>query len=115
MIFLYCVYVRYSLAKNLQKLVLTPARLTYFVPLVSFDTPENIRKPKVFWYCQRVSKETSGIKWVKDEVTLILNILNKMDEGRIKMNKVINSKSNPIVNYFNIFIFSKLFLHKRSI
>ena len=35
--------------------------LTHFMPLFSFDTLENIRKPKVFWCFQGVSKETSGM------------------------------------------------------
>ena len=38
--------------------------LTHFVPLVSFDTPPENRKPKVSWCFQGVSKETSGMKWV---------------------------------------------------
>ena len=32
--------------------------------LISFDTPENIRKPEVSWFFQGVSKEISGMKWV---------------------------------------------------
>ena len=36
--------------------------LTHFMPLVSLISPENIRKPKVFWCFQGVSKETSGMK-----------------------------------------------------
>ena len=35
------------------------------MPLVYFDTPENMKKPKVFWGFQGVQKETSGMKWVK--------------------------------------------------
>ena len=38
--------------------------LTHFMPLIFFDTPENIRKPLFFWYFQGVSKEISGMKWV---------------------------------------------------
>ena len=34
------------------------------MPVISFDTPENIRKPEVFWCFQWVSKEISGLKWV---------------------------------------------------
>ena len=43
--------------------------LTHFMPLVSFDTPEHIRKPLVFSCFQRVSRETSGMKWVKVGIT----------------------------------------------
>ena len=43
--------------------------------LVSFDTPENIRKPEVLCF-QGVSKETSGIKWVKS-VTFDSVIISK--------------------------------------
>ena len=39
--------------------------LTHFMPLISFDTPENIRKLEVFWCFKGVSKEISGMKWVK--------------------------------------------------
>ena len=35
------------------------------MPLIFFDPPENIRKPLVFWCFQGVSKELSGMKWVK--------------------------------------------------
>ena len=46
------------------RLPLYPSKLlTYFMLLVSFDTPKNIRKPKVFWWFQGVSKETSSMKW----------------------------------------------------
>ena len=41
-------------------------RLTYFMSVVSFYTPENIKKPKVFWYFQGVQKETGSMKLVKD-------------------------------------------------
>ena len=36
--------------------------------LVSFYTPENIRKPLVFLCFQRVQKETSGMKSVKNKL-----------------------------------------------
>ena len=39
--------------------------LTHFMPLISFDTPENIKTPEVFWCFQGVSKEISGMKWGK--------------------------------------------------
>ena len=32
--------------------------------MISIDTPENIRKPAVFWYFLGVSKEISDMKWV---------------------------------------------------
>ena len=38
--------------------------LTHFVPLISFDTPENIKKPDAFWCFHRVLKEINGMKWV---------------------------------------------------
>ena len=41
--------------------------LTHFIPLISFDTPWNIRKLLVFWCFQGVSKEISGTKWVNAE------------------------------------------------
>ena len=34
--------------------------------MVSFSLPENIGKIEVSWYMQRVKKETSGVKWVKN-------------------------------------------------
>ena len=52
-------------------------RLTYFMSLISFDTPppppappENIRKPLVFRCFQGVSKEISGMKRINE-----LNVL----------------------------------------
>ena len=42
---------------------------THFMPLISFDTPENIRKPLVFWCFQGLSKEISGIKWFNKNYT----------------------------------------------
>ena len=39
--------------------------LIHFMPLVSFDTPENITKPMALWYFQRLSKDTSGMKLFK--------------------------------------------------
>ena len=47
--------------------------LTHSMPLVSFNTPENIRKPEVFWCFQGVSKETSGLKWVNACYLLMLS------------------------------------------
>ena len=38
--------------------------LTHFIPLISFDTPWNIRKLLVFWCFQGVLKEISSTKWV---------------------------------------------------
>ena len=35
------------------------------MPLISFDTPWKHQKPEVFWCFQEVSKEISGMKWVK--------------------------------------------------
>ena len=34
--------------------------------------PENIRKPLVFWCFQGVSKEISGMKWVKFSYNVLL-------------------------------------------
>ena len=42
-----------------EKINLTASPLTHFIPLVSLDTPRN------FWCIQGVSKETIGMKWVK--------------------------------------------------
>ena len=39
--------------------------LTHLMPLISFDTPENVRKPLVFLCFQELSQEISGIKWVQ--------------------------------------------------
>ena len=45
-------------------------QLTHFMPVISFDTPENIRKPEIFWCFLRVSKEISDMKWVNNNVNL---------------------------------------------
>ena len=39
--------------------------LTHFMPLISFCTPENIRKLEVLWCFRGIYKETSSMKWVK--------------------------------------------------
>ena len=41
------------------------------MPLSLSIPPKNIRKPKVFWCLHRVSKETSGMKWVNSHRTLL--------------------------------------------
>ena len=52
------------------------------MPLVSFDTPKNIRKPLVFWCFQGISKETTRIKWVKTQMNLIfVNDMGKQIRG----------------------------------
>ena len=40
--------------------------LTHLKPMFHFYTPENIRKPEVFWYFQGVSEWKIGLKGVKD-------------------------------------------------
>ena len=36
---------------------------TYFMPLVSFHTPENIRKPEVFFWCFQGVSTSGNITW----------------------------------------------------
>ena len=45
--------------------------------------PENIRKPKIFWCFQGVSKETSGMKWVTLLSKSSLIIFSKFSELQI--------------------------------
>ena len=42
--------------------------LTHFMPLISLISSENIRKSLDFWCFQEVSKEISGMKWVKSNI-----------------------------------------------
>ena len=44
--------------------------LTHFMPLTPLITPENIRKPLVFWCFRGVSKEISGMKWAKTTIRI---------------------------------------------
>ena len=79
--------------------------LTHFILLISFDTPENVRKPLVFWYFQWVSKVISGMKWVKipyDSVTICNHNHNRSSHRRCSIKKLYlkisqNSRENTCV------------------
>ena len=59
------------------------------MPLFSFNTPKNIRKPKGFWCFQGVSKQTSGIKRDKDPQNLLTE--KKQKKKYIVMNVLLSS------------------------
>ena len=58
-------------------------RIIFHVPLNPFHaiilsvSPENIRKPVVFWCFQGVQKETSGMKWDKNQFVMLQTNLSR--------------------------------------
>ena len=54
--------------------------------MISFDTPENIRKPVVFWCFQGVSKEISGMKWINTFIELDQNTYSSGQTYQIFLN-----------------------------
>ena len=59
-----CFPVNITIGRNTSSACFCNLPLTHFMPLISFDTPENIRKTEFFWCFQGVSKEIIGMKRV---------------------------------------------------